>query len=136
MKFFSVACILGLLSGPLLSESGARKVFAPADTTIVPFIPLIPDSLLKDSLTILIHPEQLPSFQYRMGILMCPDPTKVELNPGGIMKVDPSVDVGMIYPFEARQKALLHEKDKNKLPGQPELRLQLNPEQKKKQENK
>ena len=137
MKIFIIVILIGMLSFPLLGEQGPKKLAqVPKDSTIAPFVPLIPDSLMRDSLRVLLNPEKNSRFQYRMGILKGPDPYSVELNPGGIYKVDPTVDLGMIYPLETRQKLLLKKKteseekkkrlkrfeelylkEKNKLPG-------------------
>ena len=114
-------CFVLLSFFPLWGETQKDKE-APSeqDTTLTPFVPLLPDSLYKDSLRVWISPEIRPEFQYRMGILEGPDPYTVELNPGGIYKVDPTVDLGMIYPLQTRQKILLEKSEKNKALKKPD----------------
>ena len=53
-----------------------------------------------------LHPELEKDFQYKNGVII-KDPHTVELNPGGVYEADPTVDLGMIYPYQTRQKVIL-----------------------------
>jgi hypothetical protein len=103
---------------PLVAKSD-KSDKAQADTTfkvpeldILKFTPIIPDSFDTTSLHVFIYPERSKKFQYDNGLVIVPDPESIELNPGGIQYADPSVDLGMIYPLETRQKIVLEKKEK------------------------
>ncbi|MBN1479084.1 hypothetical protein EH223_15430 [candidate division KSB1 bacterium] len=112
MKIVIFFLSVGFLSMPLSSKEEVKqkaepRLEVPSDSSIVPFVPIFPDSLNQDSMSVLIYPELRPHFQQDMGIILVPDPHSIELNPGGMIEVDPTVDVGMIYPYRTRQRLLL-----------------------------
>jgi hypothetical protein len=108
MKSLIIAILVVVLSLPLFSdEKKQQKAPVPHDSLIVPFVPVFPDSLDKYSLGGWLDPELDPDFQLKMGIIIPPDPNTIELNPGGFIEVDPTVDVGIIIPEDARKKLLL-----------------------------
>lgn len=104
------ACCLAM---PLAGEDQSRqKAAALPDSSIVPFVPFLRDSLEHDSLRAFIYPEFRRQFRQHMGIILVPDPYSIELNRGGILTADPTVDLGMIYPYRARQRLLLQKEGK------------------------
>ncbi|MBN1559943.1 hypothetical protein JW998_06815 [candidate division KSB1 bacterium] len=132
MKILNAMCVLSLLCCPL---GGEDRVIIP-DSTAPSFIPLLPDSLNRDSVGYYILPKEKPYFQYETGILHAPDPYHVELNPGGIHAVDPTVDLEMIYPLASRQKILLQKNDLDKLPHKPNSWFYFKPEIKKRPQDR
>ena len=108
MKNLIITSIIVLLSVPLLSkEKAGPKEPAPCDSLNVPHVLILPDSLHKDSLSVLHRPEFDYESLWKMGIVVPPDPRYIELNPGGIIEADPTCDLGIIMPEDARKRLLL-----------------------------
>ncbi len=121
MKTFILLLIVFAACYPLLGQEQSKPK-APEQPKPPTFKPLIPDSLLPKDLTPYLHPERNPEFQKRHGVILV-DPNKVELNPGGILKADPTVDLGMIYPLETQKKLLLKKNRRMKPPIKPYFKI-------------
>ncbi len=119
MKKIIILLLVGLVM-PILAKSDKPdkaqndSVFVYPEIDSLRFRPLIPDSLDSTRVHSFIFPDRLKSFQYENGVVTIREPHSIELNPGGTQEVDPSVDLEMIQPFEARQKVILNNKLKQR----------------------
>ncbi len=114
---------------------GKEKPQAPQQPEKPKFVPLLPDSLKPKDLNPFLHPERDPQFQKQHGVILVPNPSKVEPNPGGLIEADPTVDLGIIYPLETRHRIMLKNKTKASpadtlkpkldLKKKPDIRLRL-----------
>jgi len=85
-------------------ETPKEESKIPDEHGILNFVPEWPDSLKEKNGRLLFYWEQDREFQYQNGIVLFHNIEEIELNQGGIVKVDPSVDLGMIIPRENRMK--------------------------------
>ncbi len=100
-----------LLIVPLLAEDVKLKQKeqqndeqVPKDNNHSQVVPIVPDSLRSWQIKPYVDPQWDKDFQQRHGVLIVPNVEEIELNPGGIITADPSVDLGMILPNSTRQR--------------------------------
>lgn len=96
---------------------------APEDTTeneMAPeafnekFSPAWPDSLNVETIKPQLYPELDEDFRFHYGVVIVPNVENIELNPGGVVLVDPSVDLGMIQPPRTRIRILTENESRYK----------------------
>lgn len=102
-----------LLVVPLVAEDVKLKQKEPPNEEQVPqennhcpVVPIFPDSLKTGQLGLYFSPQLDKDFQTHYGVVIVPNVDEIELNPGGIIKADPSVDLGMILPNSTRLRII------------------------------